>query len=130
MNAARPRGFIALMSAIIISAVLLLVVTTSSFTGFYTRLNVLDTELKARSFAAADACASVALFELAQNLNPSDVVLSLNNLDECRVGAVTGTAQKTFRVQATSSNSAVTNLQIVVDTSDFSIVSWQEISTF
>lgn len=129
MKRKHPRGFIALMSVIIISAVLLLVVTTLSFTGFYSRFNMLDAELKARSAAAADACADTAILKLAQNLDPGDLVLSLNSLDQCRVGSVSGATQKTFRIQATSSESAVTNLEVTLNT-DFSVASWQEISTF
>lgn len=129
MTQQHSRGFIALMSAIIISVVLLLVVTTSSFTGFYGRFNALDAELKARSSATADACADAALLKLAQNLDPGGLTLSLNSLDQCRVGAISGGAQKTFRIQATSSNSAVTNLEVTVKT-DFSIASWQEIPVF
>lgn len=126
------RGFIALMTAIIISVVLLTIVTTSSFTGFYGRFNVLDAELKSRSAAAADACADMALLKLAQNIEPSGVLSpALNALDECRVSAVTVSgAEKRFVVQATSSQSAVTNLSIRVDTTDFSILEWQEIAVY
>lgn len=123
------EGFVALMSAIIISAVLLVTVAAAGFAGFYGRSNGLDAELKARSAAAADACADVALLVLAQEDDPGGRILSLNSLDECRIGTVSGTAQKTFRVQATSSG-AVTNLEIVVDNSNLSVLSWREISTF
>lgn len=121
----QPRGFIALMSVIIISAVLLLVVTTSSFTGFYSRFNMLDAELKARSAAAADACADTQLLKAAQN-NFTPTTLTLNSIDVCQAVAL---ASNTIKVQATSSNSAVTNL-LVTYNSDYSIHTWQEISTF
>lgn len=117
------------MSAVVISAVLLLVVTASSFTGFYGRADMLDAELKARSSAAADACVDAALLALMRREDPAGRILSLNSLDECRIGAVNGTEEKSFTVQATSSG-AVTNLRIVVNGDDLSIRSWEEVATF
>lgn len=60
------RGFIALISTIIISTILLVVVVAGSMTGFTTRFNMLDAESKQRSAALADACVDVLLFRLAQ----------------------------------------------------------------
>ncbi|MBM3261539.1 hypothetical protein FJY93_03915 [Candidatus Kaiserbacteria bacterium] len=124
------RGFVALISVIIIAAVLLLVVASSGLTSFYSRFNTLDAELKARSEGVADACVDYALVQLALGSDPSGSTLSLNAIDECRIGAMTGSSQITFRVQATSSDQAVTNLQIVVNGGDLSVVSWAEIATF
>ena len=50
------KGFIALFSVIIISLVLLLVASALSFSGFFARFNILDSELKAQSEGLADAC--------------------------------------------------------------------------
>lgn len=132
MNHRSDRGFVALISAIIISAVLLLVIAASGLTTFYSRFNILDFELKERSNAVADACVDEALLQIAEGIDPSGAVLSLsqNPPDQCRIGTVTGSNQQTFKVQATSSDTAVTNLQVTFDTSNFSVVSWQEIPTF
>jgi hypothetical protein len=132
-NFTRPRGFIALMSVIILSMVLLLVVVDASLTSFNSRFNALDAELKGRSEAAADACANQALLQLANDLSyAGNEALTLNTVDSCRIGAVATAgagSQKTFKIQATSS-SAVTNLFIVVLSSDLSTVSWQEMPTY
>jgi hypothetical protein len=50
---------------IIISFVLLLVAMTLSFTGFFTRFDILDSENKKRSDALADACLDSARLEIA-----------------------------------------------------------------
>jgi len=126
------RGFVALMSVIIIGATLLVVVIGASLTGFYSRYNVLDFELKERSASTADACADKALLELANDATyAGGTLLSLNSLDRCRVGPVNpvGSGQKSFSIQATSSD-AVTNLSILVNTSDLSIASWREIQNY
>jgi len=124
------RGFVALISAIIISAVLLIVAVSNGLVSFYSRFNMLDSELKERSNAAADACADTAIAQLAQAIDPSGMTRTLNSIDQCRIGIVSGTTQKMFKVQATSSDRAVTDLQIIVDANDFSVVSWQEIPNF
>jgi hypothetical protein len=123
------RGFIALMSALIISAVLLVTVLTGSLTGFYERANILDAELKDRSSATADACADQALLLIANDTNyVGTSLLRLNSLDSCRA-VVSGTTLKSIRIQATSSV-AVTNLVISYDIGTLSVTSWQELAVF
>jgi hypothetical protein len=50
------RGFIALLSVIIITLVLLVLASTLGFTGFFARSNILDSELKAESDFLALSC--------------------------------------------------------------------------
>jgi hypothetical protein len=124
-----PRGFIALMSAVIISAVLLIVATAGSLSGFLERSNILDSELKDRSSAAADACADQAFLQITNNAAyVGQMMFPLNSIDSCRV-VVSGGSPKSIRIQATSSN-AVTNLQISYSPTTFAVVSWQEIPVY
>src|SRR3989344_3901057 len=132
MSMHTERGFVALMSVIIIGATLLVVVIGASLTGFYSRYNFLDFELKERSASAAEACANQALLELANDATyAGGTTLSLNSLDTCRVGpvALVDPGQKSIRIQATSSD-AVTDLFVVVNTSDLSIASWREVPNY
>ena len=123
------RGFIALMSAIIISAVLLIIVTTSSFTGFFGRTNILDAELKARSAAAAEACINSQILAIASNLVlcPTITDIDLNTIDHCTIKFLTCSPIE-IKAQGTA-NGAYTNLDVLVDPADFSITSWKEIIT-
>ncbi|MEK7133551.1 MAG: hypothetical protein AAB804_00605 [Patescibacteria group bacterium] len=132
MKKKQERGFIALISTIIMSAVLLLVIASSGLVSFYSRFNTLDSELKQRSDATADACADMALLQLAQDPSYQGGTFTINSLDQCRVGkvAAVGGGNTQFSVQATSSNTAVTNLRVVVDPADLSVVSWQEIAAY
>lgn len=125
----KQRGFIALISAILIASVLFVVVASSSLLGFYTRRTIADGELKARSRAAADACVDVALIALTKDLAyPGQEVRALNSLDSCFVGSiVTLGAQKSFTIQATSSRRAVTNLQIIYFPKTQTVTSWFEV---
>ena len=125
----KPKGFIALMSAILISNVLLIVAAAGSLKGFYTRADILDSEIKARSNAAADACADVALLSLVQDPNYlGGDTHSLNKDDVCMVRSVTASGtQKIIVIQATSTGKAVTNLRVVYATDSRSVVSWLEV---
>ncbi len=123
-NIQKQRGFIALISAIIISVILLLVITNLSLTSFYDRFNVLDTELKTRSSDLAEACADTALLNVAKNITYTGSVSV--GADTCTIQSVTGSSQKTILIQANYKN-YYTNLQIVANASDASVVSWQEL---
>ena len=61
------RGFIALISAIIISAVLLAAVSTIGASAFYARFDSLNAEYKRVSLGLSESCVSEALLKIAQN---------------------------------------------------------------
>lgn len=119
------------MSAIIIATVLLLVATTGGLTGIFARGDALDAELKARSVGAADGCVDQALLSMANGEDPNGDSYTLNTLDKCTISnyAVVGSVA-TFNVRAISSNAATTNLEVKVNTTNLSIISWREIATF
>lgn len=111
----RHRGFIALMSAVIISAVLLLVVISVGLTGFFSRSNVLDSELKSRSRAVAEACLEQALLLITNDPDSTHSEYQrFNDLDTCDLVATGPSYAKTILIQG-SSTKAVTNLSATYD---------------
>lgn len=60
------KGFVALMSVIIISAILLGLTAAANTAGFFSRFSELDGEYKQASYALAGACANAAMLNLAQ----------------------------------------------------------------
>jgi len=121
------HGFIALISAIIISVVLLLVATNASLTSFYGRSNILDGKLKVKSSALAEACADHAILKLTINpsYNPTNEVVPVES-DTCIVQSVTSNNPKIILIQADYRNS-ITKLRVKVDPATFSVTSWEEI---
>jgi len=118
----KQRGFIALMSAIVISVLLLAITLSLGFSGFFTRFNILDSESKERSSALAEACGDTAILNLAQGLTTlGSVVVGAGS---CNIISFT----PNIKTQACV-NKAVTNLEITVDSS-FNILSWQEVPNF
>ena len=67
MNSQYHKGFIALMSSIIISIILLTLVVTVSASTFYARFDALGGETKRESLSLAESCMNMALLRLAQN---------------------------------------------------------------
>lgn len=61
------RGFVALMSVIIIGAVLIVLVFTLGVSTFFTRFSVLDAENKRTSALLAEGCMNAAMLKIAQN---------------------------------------------------------------
>lgn len=127
------HGFIALISAIIISAILLLVATAGSMTGFTTRVNILNAEYKERSSALAAACIDHVLLMLSQDYNyptgytlPEAVTTPGGN---CSVRASSGSSPRTFKLQGVYQN-AYTDLLISVDPNTPAILSYQELAHF
>ncbi len=118
------RGFMALISVIIISAILLLVATSLSSSSFYGGFNVLDSELKERSSALAEACIDTAILRLANNpsYNPTDEYISLGG-DGCVIESITD-SPKVINVRADYQD-YVTKLEAEVD-SGMSITRFEE----
>ena len=131
MNNKRDRGFIALMSAIIISAILLVVVIAGSMTGFTTRFTLLDAEAKGQSEAAADACADTILARLASDPSYAGPEAVSVGDDSCRILGVEnpGGDPALFKVQAVASR-AYTDALIGIETGQPALVSWQEVGHF
>lgn len=123
----KNRGFIALISAIIISAVLITITFTLSASSFFTRFNILSSEFKERSAALAEACGDIALLKLAQVPTYSGNETVTIGSDTCSIfpippatgGQITVSAKAIFQ-------RVVTNIKIVANTADLSIISWEE----
>lgn len=130
LDKCHKRGFVALMSSIIISAILLMVVVLQSFTGFNSRYNILYGEYKERGNAIAEACVSATLLLLANNSAYVGNATTSISGSECYVGPIVLIgSNKVFMTRAIYKDTH-TNLKISVNSSDLSIVSWDEFPDF
>jgi len=130
INSSASDGYIALISAIIISVLMMGVVFATSHTSFISRFNVLNTEFKERSSGLAEACVDMALLKLAQSKSyAGNESISVGN-SQCSILAIeTSPGQKTIKTKATF-QSSVTNLKIVANDTDLSVISWEEVAKF
>jgi hypothetical protein len=114
------RGFIALLSVIIISLLLLGLVATANTAGFFSRFSELDGEYKLGSYSLAEACVNVALLNLAQNYSyaPGNQQVMVDS-DSCYIDSIATTAttgtRKTVLIKAHSAyKNTFTNLEVTV----------------
>jgi hypothetical protein len=121
------KGFAALISVIIIALVLMLVTTSLSFSGYYTRFNTLDKEFKEISVALADSCVEVARLRLAKDplYSPSNEAVSLGD-DTCHIVSVASWVIHTEGKHKDHS----TYIEVEVEPVTLRIVSWREVASF
>jgi len=122
------QGYIALISVIIISVVLILLSVSLATSGFFTRFNVLDAESKQQSNWLTESCVNLAVLHLAEG---STGIGNINvGSRSCNIVSVTNnsplTGQVTILAKAITAQ-AVANLQVIINSTDFSLVSWQEL---
>lgn len=127
----KSGGYVALFSALIISAVLLGVVAAGSSMGFFTRLDILDSEIKEKSYALAEACIHTALLKLSvdEDLSAGETVTVdgfVTPPETCSIRAYSGTGA--IESEAVYRNS-YTNLQVTFD-ADYNILTWTEVASF
>lgn len=124
------RGFIALLSVILISSTLLVLTASASLGGFYLRQNLLDAEFKERGVWLAKACVEEARLKLARDLYFSGNTEMNIGEDSCTIGATSDAeGQKLFKTRAIYKNT-YTVFDVSIDTGDFSIVSLEEVPNF
>jgi len=123
------QGFMALFSVIIISLLLLVVAVTLNFTGFFARFNVLDTELKARASALADACLDHAMLAIAEDDSyTGDENINVEG-DPCHIYHIdVADTVATITTHAEYSNANAT-FKAEFDFESFTITSYRELST-
>ncbi len=130
----QKKGFIALMSVIIITFVLLLLGISLGFTGFFGRLNIFDSELKVRSNALAEACIEVAILKIAEDPAYSQGSISVIPVDaeSCYIFSVDnsgGKAEVFTGGVAGIGGKAYSCYRSVVDVSIFEIIEFEELLT-
>ncbi len=131
-------GYIALVSVVIMSAVLLLILVAVGGTSVSSRLGILSYEYKLQSSSLADGCVDVALLKLINNsnYNPTNELVKLG-ANTCTIVSVTSNGgQKIIQVRGiypeTGVNRSYTNLQVQATVSNGNIVvnSWEEVAHF
>ncbi|MBI5470119.1 hypothetical protein HY968_02240 [Candidatus Kaiserbacteria bacterium] len=136
------RGFIALMSVIIIGAILSIFVFTLGVSTFYARYGILDAENKKMSEVLAEGCMQAAALKIAQNSTYTPIsggeCVSVGGTcggsgvqKVCKICSVVITGTTAMMQTRATYNGAYTNLVAYIDTTsgDFS-GGYQEIPTY
>jgi hypothetical protein len=123
------NGFIAITTTMILSVILLVVATSLSFSGFFTRYNILDSELKKISIALAEGCVDQALLKLATNSSFSFPETVNINENTCQIINISSSGYpKTIKTRSEFKN-YVTNLEVEVGSDTLNITKWEEVAS-
>ncbi len=126
----KKSGYIAITAAIIITILILAIVTTTSSTGYFGRFNILGSLLKEEGDALAEACADTALLGLALDIDYAGATTTNIASSTCEIFAiVTNGNQKTIKAKGLKNNT-ITNIEVILNTDDFTIISWNEVESF
>lgn len=119
----KQHGFMALISTIIISIILLSMAVSLNLTNFYAQSNTLYSEFKEISFNLAESCTQIALLKIIQNPNyhPDNEVVSMHR-DTCTIISINA---DTIETMANYKN-YTTNLRAKIDPDDGSMRSLEE----
>ena len=124
------KGYIALISIIVISVLLITMGIVISFGGFFTRFTILENEYKKISTSLAEACAETAILKLIEDWNYAGGEDQTINLNSCSIVSVQdfNGSQKLIKSKAVYQGSH-SNLEIAVEKngSKINIVFWREI---
>lgn len=134
------RGFVALMSVIIISAVLLVLVFTLHIASFFSRFDALDTENKRISLGLAESCVSAVSLKIARDPHyvpaPSGDCISVGGTCQgddpqkvCMICSVMLNGLSATADLRARYNGAYSNLRVTINVTpgNFTIVDWKEI---
>jgi hypothetical protein len=131
------KGYIALISAILISVSLLTLVAAVSLEGYFSRFSILESEQKEMSAYLAESCFNTAVLKISQNAQYVGGLPLIKVGDaQCKIVSVSqGTVFASNRLIRTQGvvGDAYTNLQIEIDPSKLpqvDIVSWVEVGSF
>ncbi len=131
------RGFIALLSVSIISAILMLYIFTIGVASFFNRIDTLEAENKRVSLGLAEACINASMLRVAQNIPTNNLCIptmggTCGGTDAqlvckiCTTSAGGGFATTTVRAVWRGSYSTI---QASFDTlpGSYKIVDWREL---
>lgn len=123
LNAPGPRGFIALVSAVILSLVLLAAVTDASMESLYARESALEDAQYAQAREAALGCISAARALLTEAASFSGTITMAIGDTVCTIGPVRHQADTYLFVASSTSGAAAASIAAAVRDTDLSIIS-------
>jgi len=124
------QGFIALISIIIIAAVLTAIVFVLSTAGFFLRFNVFDSESKKASLGLAEACMQTAMLNLAQGSLTVPQTVSVG-AQSCKICDKSGTGIITLKTRAVYNKSYSNVTAVLVQSSgSFTVNSWDDQASY
>jgi len=128
----RRGGYIAAISLFLISGFVVVVIVALSLASFIGRGVTSRSEFKERSNGLAEACVELAKLKLSRNIDyPGGETFTVDGSDTCTIVSITASSTSAKLVKATALfRNSVTNLKVILRTSDLAVLSWEEVKSF
>lgn len=128
------KGFIALITVLVITAIAVGVSTSSALSGVSASQLVIKQVRSAQALSLADACGEEALLRLKNNFNYAAGLretVSFGTEGSCDIVSVIGVVEKEIRAEASADNE-IRRIKIFATKPGSSLVidSWQEVADF
>lgn len=118
-------GYIALISAIIMTVILMLISITTSHSSFLGRFDSQILEYKDGSYNLAKGCLDHAKLKLAQGSYAGNETITIGT-NSCTIDPITTNSGNTIIVSKATITNTTTKLKLTVNSSTLSIVSLEE----
>lgn len=124
------KGYITIVSSIIISVTLMMIVLDQSTAGFSARFAILDHERKTISERLAFSCAEIVRVKISENFlyegNETITIHDKNNFfqGECLIKNITHSSKTIIFYTSASYQNIGTSLQIEIDSTNFRILKY------
>lgn len=130
MKVKSKSGYIGVLSALIISAVIVVIITAIGQVSFLNRIAVSDVHLKGKSRALAEACVDTALLKLVSNSSYAGNETINVASDTCKIISVVSSS--TGRIISAQGKflGAVTDIRATVANNTVSVLGWEEVKSF
>lgn len=126
INKKRNSGYIALISAIIMTTILILVSITTSHSSFLGRFDSQVLEYKDKSYNLASGCLDHAKLKLAQGSYAGNETIAIG-VNTCSIGLILNESGNTVITSTATIGNTITNLRLVVN-STLNLVSLKELA--
>ena len=121
------RGFVALTSVVIISAVLIVLLFTLDVASFFSRFDALGAEDKRVSLGLAEACISKGMLKFAGgDFSASASPEPVEGGNTCRICSITPSGAIMARAVY---HGAYSNLSVTINPTTYVVTSWVELAT-
>lgn len=126
-NKKENGGYIALISAIIMTVILILISIVTSQSSFLGRFDSQVLELKDKSYNLANGCLNHARLKLAQGSYGGNETVTIGT-DSCTIDPISTILGNTVITSKATVGNTTTKLKLTVDSLTLGIVSLEEIS--
>lgn len=121
------KGYIAITSSLIITMLIMAIVFAVSIAGYFGRHNIMTSEFKDLSLSFAEGCMEKALLRYAEDPTFVGNEMIIINLYTCETLPIEILGDYKVFKSKTTFRGVRSNIKVVFDPSDMSIISWEEL---